>query len=266
MDKLIVVVFDNERQAYEGSKSLKNLHQEGSLTLYQSTVISKDTIGKVKVKESADPGPVGTALGWATGGLIGLLGGPLGFAVGALGGTLAGSIYDVARVGVGADFVDEVSEYLLPGKSAVVAEIEEEWVTPLDTQVDTLGGTIFRRSRSEFVDEQLDRDVETARAEIEQLEAEYKREVGEAKAKVKAKLDAAEKRMEAKRDQIKDAIQEANREFEAKLNSLQTQFAHAKYEKKADLEKRIAELKTRQEIRTKKLNEAWQLTKEALTL
>lgn len=266
MDKMIVIVFDNERKAYEGSKALKNLHEEGSLTLYQSTVISKDANGKVQFKESADPGPIGTALGWATGGLIGLLGGPLGFAVGALGGTVAGSIYDLSRIGVGGDFIDEVSQYLLPGKTAVVAEIEEEWVTPLDSRADALGGTIFRRSRSGFVDEQFERDVETAKAEINELKAEYNREVGEAKANVKAKLDAAHKRMESKRDQIKEAVQEDNKEFEAKLNSLQTQFDQSKYEKKASLEKRIAELKAKQELRSKKLNQAWQLAKEAVTM
>ena len=75
-DKMIVVVFDNEKKAYEGSKALKDLHAEGSITLYASAVIAKDADGKVTVKQAADQGPLGTAVGLVTGSLIGLLGGP----------------------------------------------------------------------------------------------------------------------------------------------------------------------------------------------
>ena len=55
----------------------------GSITLYARGVIAKDAGGKVTVKEAADEGPLGTAVGLATGSLIGLLGGPVGVAIGA---------------------------------------------------------------------------------------------------------------------------------------------------------------------------------------
>jgi uncharacterized membrane protein len=266
MDKMIVIVFDDERKAYEGAKALKGLHAEGSLTLYQAAVLSKDTNGQVSVKDAADRGPVGTALGWATGGLIGLLGGPVGFVLGAATGTLAGSIYDLQQLGVGGDFIDEVSLYLLPGKTAVVAEIEEEWVTPLDTRVDQLGGTLFRRGRGEFVDAEIARDIEVTKAEMKELKTEFNREAGEAKARIKAKIDTAQKNLQAKQDKIKETIENSNREFEAKLASLQEQATKARDEKKLALEKRIGELKTDQEARVKKLNQAWQLIKEAMAI
>ena len=127
MDKMLVTVFDDERKAYEGARALKELHAEGSLTLYSAGVISKDSKGTLSVKQAADKGPAGTAVGWATGALIGLLGGPVGAAVGAASGTVAGSLYDLAQVGVDGDFLQEVLRQLLPGKTAVVAEIDEEW-------------------------------------------------------------------------------------------------------------------------------------------
>jgi uncharacterized membrane protein len=266
MDKMVVLVFNDERKAYEGAQALKGLHAEGSLTLYQSTVISKDAKGAVSVKESADQGPVGTAVGWATGGLIGLLGGPVGWAVGAATGTLAGSFYDLAQLGVGSDFIDEVSQYLLSGKTAVVAEVEEGWVTPLDTRVEALGGKVFRRGRGEFIDAQWQKDIDTTKAEIKELKDEFNQETGEAKAKIKTKIEAAKQRLQAKQDQIKETIQNNNREFEAKLNSLQEQVTKAKDEKKAALQKRIGELKADQEARAKKLNEAWEATKEAIAI
>lgn len=83
MDKMLVVVFDSESQAYEGSKALQELQNEGSINLYAKAVIVRDTSGKVEVKQEGDMGPVGTAVGLLTGGLIGLIGGPIGIAIGA---------------------------------------------------------------------------------------------------------------------------------------------------------------------------------------
>ena len=73
--------------------------------------------------------PSGGLVGTSLGGLIGLLGGPVGVAVGAVSGLALGAISDVGHARVGADYVEEVSTSLTPGKVAVVAEIEEGWTT-----------------------------------------------------------------------------------------------------------------------------------------
>ena len=52
-------------------------------------------------------------------------------------------MYDLFKAGVSMDFVDEVSASLTPGKAAVVADIDEMWVTPIDTR---LGRWAGRRS------------------------------------------------------------------------------------------------------------------------
>ena len=44
---MIVVIFDNEKKAYEGSKVLKDLDAEDSITLYASAVIAKDAKERV---------------------------------------------------------------------------------------------------------------------------------------------------------------------------------------------------------------------------
>jgi hypothetical protein len=36
MDKMLIVVFDSEHQAYEGTRVLKELHDNGTITLYGS--------------------------------------------------------------------------------------------------------------------------------------------------------------------------------------------------------------------------------------
>jgi uncharacterized membrane protein len=266
MDKMIVVVFDNEKQAYEGFKALKDLHAEGSITLYASAVIAKDAGGNVTVKEAAEPGPLGTGVGLVTGSLIGLLGGPVGVAFGAYAGSLVGMVRDLAKAGVGEDFLDEVGQSLQPGKVAVIAEMYEEWVTPLDTRMDALGGIVLRRAREEFVDAQIEADIAADKAELAELKAEHKRAVGEAKAKLQVKIDAVQNRLKTRRDQLKERTAAVKREGEAKIKSLQEQAAKAKGERKAKLEKRIAEARARHEARVEKLSQAWQLVKEAAAI
>ena len=146
MDKMIVVVFDSELKAYDGSRALQELQNEGSINLYAKAVITRDASGKVEVKQEGDMGPVGTTVGLLTGSLIGLLGGPVGLAIGAGVGTYGGILYDLLHLGVSQDFLYEVEKSLQPGKAAVVAEIWEEWTLPVDTRMEALGGVVFRRT------------------------------------------------------------------------------------------------------------------------
>jgi len=78
MEKMLVVVFDNETKAYEGSRVLSQLDSEGSITIHAEAVISKNADGTVTVKQGEGDFPVRTVSGTAIGSLIGLLGGPAG--------------------------------------------------------------------------------------------------------------------------------------------------------------------------------------------
>ncbi len=265
-DKMIVVIFDNEKKAYEAFKALKDLHAEGSITLYASAVIAKDADGKVTVKEAAERGPLGTAVGLITGSLIGLLGGPVGAAFGAYAGSLGGVLYDLAKAGVGEDFLAEVEQQLQPGKVAVVAEVWEEWVMPVDTCMEAAGGVVFRRARGEVLDYQLERDAAALRAELVALEAEYAQADRKAKAKLRAKIRTAKVRLRVTRDRAKAAAAAAKRERDAKVKSLKMQVAKAQGDAKAKLKARIAEVQSEFKRRTDKLHQAWELTKEAMTL
>ena len=266
MNKMIVTIFNDETSAYEGARALEALHNEGSLTLNAAAVVAKDANGRVAVKEADDQGPAGTFFGLTMGALIGLLGGPIGMAVGATAGAVTGSIYDLATLGVGEDFLNEVSMNLTPGKLAVVADADEEWVTPLDTRMETLGGVVFRRARGEFIDAQLEREIAAERAELDALKAEYQQSVGEAKANVKATLDAAQKRFDARRALVMERIDAFERDSEAKITALEDQAVKATGEMKANLDARIAEERAKHQARISKLGTAWQLVKEAAAI
>ena len=101
MDRMLVVVFDNENKAYEGKKALLQLDGEGSISVYGYAVVAKSADGTITVKQGDDYGPLGTLAGTAVGSLIGLLGGPVGLAIGAVAGLTVGATADLnnARIG-----------------------------------------------------------------------------------------------------------------------------------------------------------------------
>ncbi|MBN1139292.1 MAG: hypothetical protein JXM73_22135, partial [Anaerolineae bacterium] len=72
MDKVLVVVFDGESKAYEGSRALQDLQHEGSINLYAKAVVARGADGAVAIKQEGDMGPIGTGVGLLTGSLIGL--------------------------------------------------------------------------------------------------------------------------------------------------------------------------------------------------
>jgi uncharacterized membrane protein len=267
MDKMLVIVFDSELKAYEGSRVLQELQHEGSINLYSKALIARDASGKVEIKQAGDMGPVGTAVGLFTGSMIGLLGGPIGFAIGAGAGMFGGMLYDLTELGIGDDFLNEVKQCLQPGKAAVVAEVWEEWVLPVDTRMEALGGIVLRRMRGEIVDTQIERDVTALKTELAELEAERKQASGsgEAKAKLQVKIDATKSKLQAMQDGIQAKIETSRQEMEAKTKSLQEQAAKARGEWKAKLEKRSDELKADQKRRSDLLKKAWELTKDALS-
>src|SRR5271166_2257777 len=189
MDKMLVAVFETESSAFEGLDALRDLHGSGDITLYASAVVVKDKAGKFDVRQTADEGPVGTAVGLVTGSLIGILGGPAGLALGASLGGLTGMLFDLDSSGVGAGFLDEVSKALSPGKAAVLAEIEESWTTPVDTRLHKLGGVILRRLRSEVVEDQLVRESAAFEADLKTLQDDLKHADAENRAAIQKNID-----------------------------------------------------------------------------
>ena len=86
MEKMLVLVFDDESKAYAGLHALNQLSTEGSITIHEESVIKKNADRTVTVKQVDDGFPIRTVGGTAIGSLLGLLEGPVGMAVGATAG------------------------------------------------------------------------------------------------------------------------------------------------------------------------------------
>lgn len=264
MNKMLITIFDNPTAAEAGLHALRRLHSEGDITLYATGVIAKDLAGLVNVQSAIDRDPVGASVGMAVGSLIGLLGGPLGLLLGASTGAVVGTLRDDWEVGVGMDFIDTVERQMTPGKVAVVAEVDEEWVTPVDAAMAELHGTVFRRARSETLVAQFDQDIAALKAELRELESEVSDASESAKAGLLAKATIARASLDAAVSRARQCEEAIRLEAETKADALQDQMKDARTGAHDRIEDRLKRVKSGHHARGAKLSQAWTLTKEAL--
>ena len=225
---MLVVVFDNETKAYEGKKALLQLDGEGSLSVYAYAVLAKHADGTATVKQGDDSGPVGTLLGTSFGSLIGLLGGPVGLAIGAVSGLAVGGAADLNNARIGEDFIDDVTKTLLPNRVAVVAEIDEDWTTPVDTRMEAIGGSVFRRTLSDVKQTIHEENVAAMKADLAQMKAEHAKARADRKAKLQEKINQLDSKIQAQLQKAKDRRETLEREAQAKVQVLKAKAAAAK--------------------------------------
>jgi uncharacterized membrane protein len=228
IDRMLVVVFDDESKAYQGKKALLALENEGSISVYASAVIAKNADGTIAVRQIDDAPPLGTIFGTPLGSVIGLLGGPAGFAVGTAVGFLAGLTADLRNARIGEDFIDDVKKDLLPNKWAIIAEIEEDWTTPVDTRMEAIGGTVFRRALSDVADTVDEEEVAAMKADIAQMKEEHAKARADRRAKLQEKINQLESKIQARLEKAKERRQAAEQRARAKVEILKTKVAALK--------------------------------------
>lgn len=109
MRRFTLVVFPDERSALRGFHALQQLHREGSVRVFAAAVAARDAAGVLQVIKRSEAAPLGAGLGALIGGLRSEV--------------LAYVVGDLA-----------------PGDFAVVAELQEQWVTAIDAWAEAVGG------------------------------------------------------------------------------------------------------------------------------
>ena len=277
MSTFAMMVFEEEKKAYEGLRALQALHAEGSLTVWGTAVLQRDGGGRVSILKQDDQGPLGTGLGALAGGLVGLFGGPIGAAVGVALGATAGGVGDLVQLGVSAEFLAAVERDLAPGKLAVIAEIAEEWVTPLDTRMEELGAKVVREDRVAFEADLIEKRVSARKARLAQLKAEHaqrRKERAQERAGAKAEatmqklltdeIDHTRRSLEYMGERYADELDSAKAELDAKVEALLAQASAAKPEVRNRIEQRIAGVRSEFAEREQKLERARELARQAL--
>jgi uncharacterized membrane protein len=277
MSKFAVAVFEDEKKAYEGVHAIQQLHAEGNLTVWGTDVLQRNADGKVSIVKRDDQGPLGTGLGALAGGLVGLFGGPVGAVVGMAVGATAGSVGDLVHLGVSEDFLTAIERDLAPGKFAVVAEIDEEWVVPLDSRMEELGAKVIREDRLTFAEDTLEKRVNARKARLAALKAEHAQRKAE-RARERAGSKAETMLQKLLTDEIEDErrkleriaekselrLDGAKQELAAKIEALRAQASGANREVRDRIEQRIVDVTNEFADREQKLNRARELTRQAL--
>ena len=179
-------------------------------------------------------------------------------------GGLTGALFDLRDADIDINFVDDVSKALSSGKAAVLADVDETWSAPVDVRIGNLGGLVFRRLRSEVVEDQLLRESAAFDAELKQLQEEFAQAHAKDRATVQKEIDAVKKKLEVMRTQATARSTQLKNEVEAKVSSLMDQIKQAGDMRKAKLGKRVADVKANLGARSAKLQRAQELAKEAL--
>lgn len=260
MSKYVVVVFPDEPRAYQGSAALRALEEEGSISVYAMAVVAREDNGEIGIRQAADPGPLGMGVGALLGGLIGVVGGPAGVALGIGVGTTLGGLSDLDNAGVVVDCIDSITGQLKPGMAAVVAEIEEEWISPLDSRMEALGGIVSREWRSELEDARIEQEARVRKAEWEQLRAEHAQARDDRKIRLEKKLDEAQAKLTATHERAARRLDALNVEMDAKAAALRDRAKRSREDSRVRLDARITEVQERLRLRSEKLKDAWQLT------
>jgi len=240
MERMLAVVFESETKAHEAIRVLQALDEAGFIAVYADGVITKGRDGVIKETRARSGLPQGTMGATAVGSLIGALGGPVSLAVGAAGGLIVGGLADHARHRIAHDFVEDVEHALLPGRSALVAEIDEESTLNVDTRMETLGGFVFRRALGDVADDEYDHEIATLRADIAQTKAEHAVSRAERRSRLQARLDSLNEKLHRLLDRAQASRDEIQRHAAAKVEHLKAQANGAAEDIKARRADRLA--------------------------
>jgi uncharacterized membrane protein len=125
---LVFAVYDNDKAARDAFAAMKESQRKGVIRIDSFAVISKDDKGRVHVKSTQRRH---ARTGAIVGALVGVLGGPIGMAAGAAAGGGIGYLSG-RSVGIPRDRIEEIKSSLEPGSSAIIAVLEERWVSDLE--------------------------------------------------------------------------------------------------------------------------------------
>jgi uncharacterized membrane protein len=154
MSNILVITFDDEDQGLSVLRSLKGLANQDMLTLDDAAVITKDSKGKVQVKNMVEKN---VKVGAVAGGMIGLalasfLFPIAGIAIGAAGGAALGK---TLGDGVDRQFIKDVTESLTPGSSAILFLVSRENTGVLVSALEPYSGKIYQTSFDSEIEEEI---------------------------------------------------------------------------------------------------------------
>jgi hypothetical protein len=132
MENYVAVVFDSDKNAIEGLHALWHLDHRGDITVHGAAVIRRDINGHIEVATKHTEPELRTAIESRVSVLLGALARPR-----------------------GAEAATESGFVMNAGRSALLADVSEDWTMPVDAAMKVLGGSVFRRDKRGMRDDAL---------------------------------------------------------------------------------------------------------------
>ncbi len=227
MDRMLVVVFNDETKAYQGKAALMQLQDQGNVNVYGYAVVAENADGSATIKQADNSGPLGSLFGMSFGALVGALFGPAGLLLGSAAGLGGGAAVDFTNLGVGQDYLDDVAKALTPGKVALVAEVDEDWTAPVDSSMEALGGVVLRRALSDVQKQVREQNVAAMKADVAQLKAEHAEAQADRKTKLQEKITQLEAKIQAQMQKLLERSQVTEKKAQARAKLMETKAAVA---------------------------------------
>jgi uncharacterized membrane protein len=157
---VLVVSFEDDRNADKGLTSLAELDSQQRVLVHDAVVVVREEDGQVVVKDRMESTfPAATAGGGLIGLLIGILGGPLGVVVGGISGLIVGSLVDSSDIEDADSALAAISSSVRLGHAALLAVVDEQSPEVVDAAMSDLDGTAIRRTVAD-----VDAEIAAARA------------------------------------------------------------------------------------------------------
>jgi uncharacterized membrane protein len=155
--QLLIAVFQNEQGAEKTIEALKPAYKENQDVIQAAVAIVKDQHDSIRYKDVGLTPAKGAVGGVVLGAVLGIATGGAGIALGALGALVGGLLGGKKR---GEHFsevrLNEVVAALAPGTSAIVAVVEQEYLTALEGEIHALTAETFVTEVSADLAEQLE--------------------------------------------------------------------------------------------------------------
>lgn len=153
---VVVAAFPTEDGAKEALHEINEAKKSGMIDIRDAAVLTKGQDDKLHISETADKGfGRGALIGGVAGAAVGLLAGPIGWA--ALGGGVIGGLASKLHDGgFPDDRLRQVGESLTPGSSALIAVVEETWVSEAEKMLREEAVNVVTEAVSADIAAQLD--------------------------------------------------------------------------------------------------------------
>jgi uncharacterized membrane protein len=153
---VIAAVYPDREHAKVTIDMLQQMHRAVTITLLDAALVTKDDQGKIRIEETKElTTGKGARRGAIIAGAFGLIFPPSLIASAVAGGAI-GAVAGRARdTGVKHDRLNQFAEQLEPGKAAVVALAEDEWVLPIQQALVGYEGALVTEPLDEEAQKEL---------------------------------------------------------------------------------------------------------------